>query len=362
MVALIRARPPLFYPIYSFNENLGYWIEEGEANLEGNFYSGNVSHFTFWMCPQYYDHYFLSGSLNCQAQVLPYTEVKIYNLWGAYLGSDFTDAGGGFSGMIPEIITFDLVVDDPCGNMTYSQSIGPFTENTNLDPINVCSGNANYSTITGNLVDCDNDPYLGGMARVQSNGVMHFLPSNNQGEVFGSILFCNGSAEFSAMGIDLGNGASSYEQNFTISDEVDFGTLSICGEVFEFAQFTLDGIDYYYTDNDFANMNGVYNVSNDDVTISVVGGAFLNEVQFSVNLDQSLPGNYSVGGNLFAYSFLVLGNDGTDYLNVTIDQSGNQLGSIVSGSIEDTNFNDAGGYSHLLQDCTFRFEIDNIVD
>ncbi len=349
-------------PLYSFNENLGYWIEEGEASLDGNFYSGNVSHFTFWMCPLYYEHYFLSGTLNCQSEVLPYTEVKTYNLWGAYLGSDITNAGGGFSGMIPEILTFDLVVEDPCGNVAYSQSIGPFSDDTFLDPINVCSGNANYSTITGNLVDCENDPYIGGLARIQSNGVMHFLPSNNQGEVFGSVLFCNGATEFSAMGIDLETGESSIEQNIAIEDEVDFGALSICGESIEFVQFTLDGTDYYFTQNEFANLQAAYNVAQDRITLGVLSGAFMNETQFYINLEGSVPGNYNVGGNPFAFSFVLLGNDGTDFLDVTINQAGTQLGSVVSGSIQNTIFHDSESSEHSLENCSFHIEIDYILE
>jgi hypothetical protein len=64
-----------------------------------------------------------------------------------------------------------------------------------------------------------------------------------------------------------------------------------------------------------------------------------------------------VGGNPFSYSFLVLGNNGQDYLSVVLNQAGNTLGQMVSGSISNTTFRDAGGNQHSLSNCSFQMPI-----
>ena len=37
-------------PLWSFNETVGLWVQEGSAVLDGNTYVGQVSHFSFWNC------------------------------------------------------------------------------------------------------------------------------------------------------------------------------------------------------------------------------------------------------------------------------------------------------------------------
>jgi len=39
---------PETIPLWSYNEEFGYWVEEGQANLVDNFYVGDVPHFSAW--------------------------------------------------------------------------------------------------------------------------------------------------------------------------------------------------------------------------------------------------------------------------------------------------------------------------
>jgi hypothetical protein len=41
---------PATIPLWHFDENTGFWIEEGTATLAGNNYVGSVSHFSSWNC------------------------------------------------------------------------------------------------------------------------------------------------------------------------------------------------------------------------------------------------------------------------------------------------------------------------
>ena len=44
------AGAPNEIPLWYFDEDNGYWIEEGSATLQGTNYVGTVSHFSFWNC------------------------------------------------------------------------------------------------------------------------------------------------------------------------------------------------------------------------------------------------------------------------------------------------------------------------
>ncbi len=45
---------PATIPLWWFDESEGVWVEEGSASLQGSFYIGQVSHFSFWNCDQPY--------------------------------------------------------------------------------------------------------------------------------------------------------------------------------------------------------------------------------------------------------------------------------------------------------------------
>ena len=57
--------PPPSIPLFYFDRNSGYWIEEGTAYLDnsGTFYSGTVSHFTTWNADRVYDRISINGCI-----------------------------------------------------------------------------------------------------------------------------------------------------------------------------------------------------------------------------------------------------------------------------------------------------------
>ncbi|MGB0932596.1 MAG: hypothetical protein ACPGVB_17560, partial [Chitinophagales bacterium] len=46
----IRSQAPATIPLWAYNEDLGTWLEEGSATLQGGFYVGDVAHFSSWNC------------------------------------------------------------------------------------------------------------------------------------------------------------------------------------------------------------------------------------------------------------------------------------------------------------------------
>lgn len=352
---------PATIPLYYFKESAAQWQEDGFASLQGSEFVGNVSHFTFWMCPYVYNHYPLTGRLVCNGTALPATKLEVYNQWGAYLGQTTTNANGQFSGMIPGTLTFNIVVKDACNQGAISIGTGPFSGPANLGDQNVCTGGAPYTTITGAFENCSGNADAGAWARVETQGVFRMLPANAQGQVNASILLCQGTSSIHVSGVNLQTGNISPGQSFAMAANINFGTQQVCGTSPQYCQFVLDGIPHYFVPTAQYTFSCVYNTAQNRLNPAVVYNPGTgNSTQFMLAVPGSVPGLYSVGGSSFNYSFIVLGNNGIDYLPVTLSQAGTTIGNVVTGSVANSTFHDAGGVQHTLSDCHFRMLVSHV--
>ncbi len=354
------ASPPSTIPFYYFDESTGYWKEDGVGTLTGGTeFVGTVSHFTWWMCPYVYNHYSLSGTIVCGTTGMAGVKVSIYNVWGSYLGSVNTGPGGIFSGMIPDVITFDLKVNDICGSQVYTTAIGPFSSNTTMAATDI-SATANYGVLTGWFKDCSNATDLNSLCRVQSNGLTKFIAPLPSGYFNEAILFCTGSTSAIVTGVNFTTNQVSIDTTMTIAPTMNFGTKQVCNTASEYCTFVLAGTPVYYTENAFANFTGVLDNTANKIILDVKSGQFLNETHFNLSIPATVAGSHSVGGNPFAYSFILSGNNGTVYLTVNLTSVGTTVGSAIEGTVSNITFVDAGGGSKTLANCSFRILIDTV--
>jgi hypothetical protein len=351
-------------PLYYFHEGYGKWIEDGQVKLKDGEYVGEVSHFTFWMCPYVYDHHFLSGQFQCMGTNYSGATVNVYNEWGYLLGSVTTNVAGGWSGSIPGTITHTLEVEDPCGGVIYSETIGPFSAATNLGAIDLCSGTSvNYGIVEGTVVDCNNDPETAAYVRVQFDGWSKYMPANISGAFNQAVIFCSNSTDAKFMGINQGDLTASAEVTLPISASMNFGELQVCDTPDEYCAFTLSGNDYYYIPNASTTFYCKLNFSSIPQNQVTVSTSSPNQTRFWIGGFNPNVGSHIIPGGPFTFSFELFGGQAGEQLEFEITSLGTAVGEYVEGTIAITQTYEDGWFNggSTIGSSTFRFMIDEYV-
>ncbi|EDP95506.1 Calx-beta domain-containing protein [Kordia algicida OT-1] len=248
--------PPATIPLWHFDEELGYWVEEGEATLQGNMYVGEVGHFSFWN----YDYPYPSITL-CITLVdeggrpLGYTPLDLYssllNSTGTY---GYTNSVGTECGLVPagEELTV-IVPGSSCQGDPFTTTVGPFTTDTDIT-ITV-TANQNVSTFTGTFVNCDGDDVTDGYIQLFIDGTSEIIPVTD-GTINYTYSYC-GTLDYSLKGVDITSNQITEIMTGTLDGtDIDLGALSSCTG---FIDTDEDGVF-----DTFEDVNGDNDLSNDD--------------------------------------------------------------------------------------------------
>jgi hypothetical protein len=251
------SNPPATIPLWHFDEDLGYWVEEGEATLQGNMYVGQVSHFSFWNYDYPYPSIYLCIKLQDElGRPLIYTPVDIYssllNATGTY---GFTNIIGEECGLVPADEELIVTVPNPlCPGEPFTTTIGPFS--TDAAVTITVTNNQNSTTLEGSFVNCDGDVVTDGYIQLFINGNSEIIPVTD-GTISYTISYCD-TIDYSLKGVDVASNQITDIITGTLdgSTTIDLGTLSSCTG-FEDA----DGDGVFDT---FEDVNGDNDLSNDD--------------------------------------------------------------------------------------------------
>ncbi|MEM6965401.1 MAG: carboxypeptidase-like regulatory domain-containing protein [Bacteroidota bacterium] len=247
---------PAEIPLWYFDEVAGVWKEEGTATLQGNEYVGEVAHFTFWNCDISWDVLYLDGSVTLEGA--PFEDVYVcltFDNNGGWISTacDITNTNGVFAGQVPANTTFTLEIfsGSNCGNSIYSQQVGPFTDDTTLDPIDIDPASISNLTIniTGFIEDCDNNPITDGYVMVDIGGYQRYEYTTD-GSIDMDFINCDLAAtELSVIAVDANGLTQSDPTTFAISNAVDIGTVQACVTLDEFIIVEFDGQTYNLLEN-----------------------------------------------------------------------------------------------------------------
>jgi hypothetical protein len=241
--ASLMSIAPTTIPLWSFDEVNGYWKEEGEATLQGNMYVGTVSHFSFWNC-----------DIPAEAQTLCVNatdedNIALNNLLvtitSATFGtrSGYLNENGEVCGFVPSNETLELNVysyDDCSDSALYTETVGPFNEDSNISIVVPNNLDITQETIIGIFNTCDGNPVADGYVQI-SYGNQTFTDAVDNGNFEINVLRCNDNNTFSVKGSDYVNLQTTDSISYTFTTPItDIGTISACNAVTEFIQYTID--------------------------------------------------------------------------------------------------------------------------
>jgi len=351
---------PANIPLWYFDESIGLWKEEGSAIKSGNSYVGEVSHFSYWNCDVPADNYVnLSGTVvNGKGEPVPYAYISVhYSNDTSAVIHGYTDAAGYFSGPVPANaqITVEIITDSYCGIPPYSQELVTVSSSIDLGDISITT--TNIATITGILLNCNNQPVTDGFLIVNNSYVSYRVNLKSDGSFSYPMTFCTNTPTINFIAVDNATQKESSPQtHILIAGDNNLGNLNTCivsGE--QFVNYKVNGVDYALTwpTDSIIHASWIHNQIN--IQANSVGFPRADSVSFSFTNDGIAP-NSVQSLNLFQSAkinefFTTSTMQGT--IDVNITEYG-AIGEFIAGNFAGTFTGAAPAYTPYNISCNFR--------
>ena len=242
---------PSEIPLWFFDEADGLWIEEGVATLDGDTYTGKVSHFTFWNVdfPYGTETVDISGCVKFEnGDPAVFYDFTVAVEGGGIIVRGRTDNDGNFYGPVPLNETLVFQFTDECGG-TQEFTVGPFTEDTDLVGCLILTPENGEATLSGQLVDCEGEGVSDGVVILQGAWPWNVISTDEDGNFSATCPFCGSSFDVIYQGFDLNNNNQTDEQTVTVGGDVDLGPVTICDNpIDEFIDASTNGVDQFFID------------------------------------------------------------------------------------------------------------------
>ncbi|WP_298892334.1 hypothetical protein [uncultured Psychroserpens sp.] len=240
----LLSNAPNTIPLWYFDEDNGYWVEDGEATLVANTYVGTVRHFSFWNCDLPAETVSFCATFT-DVDNTPIDNLKVEitsSNFGTTVG--FTNESGEVCGYAPSDETLDInaSTNDPCITTSiYSSTIGPFTSDSSLDIqlTDFMSTDLIVETVTGNFVTCDNSPVTNGYVKI-IYGTQELYHSVTDGSFEFNLLRCVETTSFELEAVDYENLNMFNSQIVSFTTPLtDVGIIQACAVLnSEYIQYT----------------------------------------------------------------------------------------------------------------------------
>ena len=293
----VRAAALATIPLWSYDENRGVWVEEGEAFLDGNFYEAEVTHFSSWNVDFLMDPIEITGVVSFTVTENTGAERAIGGSFlQIYVSSERIGRKGGWlcdDGSFrffnfPKDEVFDLTILSRCDEILFQESFGPFDSDQDLGTITVDDENTPVVRIVGNAINCDGDPVTDGFISITQNERTERFPIAEDGSFEFSQSNCGESA-IVLQALDLASTQISPEQRIDPStSNVELNDLSVCMALENFITANFDSV----TVAVFTDAQAFIQVIGNDITIAIEGGNQGTDEIFS--LVASVPLDYDV--------------------------------------------------------------------
>jgi len=222
----MRNTAPAEIPLWHFDEDAGWWREEGKALRQNDGYVGRVKHFSFWNCDAPFPVVSFRGRIVTEgARPVSNVWVKIYSPTRNLTGTGYTDQLGVFNGLIPanEPLVMEMVT--AC-NEVITRNIGPFSSAADVGDIIVADPRLRTLNVSGRLLNCAGIP-IQGIVRVCWENGCQFLAADANGYFNQRITHCPGTY-LTYRGIDM---TSSWQNGQRMVMTAGDATESVLGDV-----------------------------------------------------------------------------------------------------------------------------------
>ncbi len=164
----LQAEAPATIDWWSFDELLGYWKHEGEAQKQGTQYIGAASHFSWWNCDRPENFNDFHGAVNTVGGT-PVSDAQI-NVISPTLGTGviYTNAEGTFTCRVPKNQNLTLNVNLTCSStndwaLAHTETIASSTQP--LNNLITASLSGRYP-IAGTVLNCVGQPVDSGYVKM----------------------------------------------------------------------------------------------------------------------------------------------------------------------------------------------------
>ncbi|HET8839523.1 MAG TPA: carboxypeptidase-like regulatory domain-containing protein [Flavobacteriaceae bacterium] len=275
----LLAAAPSTIPLWHFDENKGYWIEDGEAVLQGNAYVGSVSHFSFWNVDMPFPTVNLCIVLtDMNGNPLANSWISLTHSNSTYpypMATGITNANGEVCGLIPanELLDVEIHAFDLCESFEFNTSLGPYSNDSsetismNIDPSTLIA-----ETVQGNFNDCGGNPVTNGYVKMEY-GPSTYYDMVDDGSFEINLVHCPGPTNFSIEAVDYNSQQTTGEINYGFTTPItSLGVLSACTNTTEMIYFSIDNGDtegMFINDEISTNFNVADPANGNQPTISI---------------------------------------------------------------------------------------------
>lgn len=277
------ASAPNSIPLWHFDENAGWWKEEGSATRNGNYYVGEVSHFSWWNCD-------VSNQLvNLIIHVVDSNGASLQNATVFLTSPNSTsciqavDSEGYVSGLVPANTALTASVGFPyCGNWGYmlQQAVPPLSADGSVTIVVPATEYTSFN-VTGKLVTCGGSP-VNGYVMIGVNGVggLYYAPA----EFDISVVTCEELETFVVR-----TNAVNETLFITTGETTNLGVLPYCSAATEYLVYKIDGqsANNYFSGINATFQNGQLSINSGgteglQITTSVTTPGIYDSDQFSL--------------------------------------------------------------------------------
>lgn len=241
---------PNIMPLWHFDESKGIWIEEGAASRNGNYYEGDVSHFSFWNCDYPRPLVYIKGKLKDQNGNPTEGIVSIFIEGRNDQCRTYTNAAGEFEGLFPANEPLILEVIDFCNTTILSRELGFLTTDQDLGDIQVQIANTTESiSLSGTVLGCDGLLSPDAIVAVISNGKRTDYTADQEGKFSFNIYKCNATL-FEIKAISVKDEKESLTISMLPTSNLSNLILNACdNDIEEYARISLSNgekINFFY--------------------------------------------------------------------------------------------------------------------